>query len=69
MNDFKEVLKTVRKQNNLKQKDIAKAMTVSQSYISQIENGNTTPTPMFIKLFVHIYKKDNDTLREESSNG
>ncbi len=65
MNDFGETLKSIRKQCNLKQKDVAKAMTVSQSYISMLENGNAIPTPMFVKLFAHLYKKENEPSREE----
>ena len=37
MDTIGQVIKTVRKQKGLKQIDVAKEMTVSQSYISQIE--------------------------------
>lgn len=53
-----EAIKAVRKQCDLRQIDIANAMTVTQSYISQIENGREIPTAMFIKLFCLLYSVD-----------
>ena len=38
-----EAIKTIRKQCGLRQIDIANAMTVTQSYISQVENGREIP--------------------------
>ena len=51
MNDLDagKIIKNIRKEKGLRQKDRGQAMTVEQSYISQVENGKTVPTPMFIK--------------------
>lgn len=62
MDTIGQVIKTVRKQKGLKQIDVAKEMTVSQSYISQIENEVTAPTSMFIKLFCLQYSIDEKTI-------
>ncbi len=53
-----EIFKKVRKDNRLKQVDIAKELQTSQSYISQIENNQTIPTKRFIKLFCLQYGID-----------
>lgn len=59
-----KLIKITRKANGITQKELAKAMTVTQSYISEVENGNTTPTPMFIKLFCLMYSIDEKTVKE-----
>ena len=41
------------------------AMTVEQSYISQVENGKTVPTPMFIKLFCLTFSVNEEQLHEK----
>ena len=46
-------------------KDIAHAMTVEQSYISQVENGKTVPTPMFIKLFCLTFSVNEEQFHEK----
>ena len=41
------------------------AMTVEQSYISQVENGKTVPTPMFIKLFCLTFSVNEEQFHEK----
>ncbi len=53
-----ECMREIRKQRGLKQQEVAEVMTVNQSYISQVENGKTKPTLMFIKLFCLQYGID-----------
>ena len=37
MNNFGEIIKDIRKKNNLTQKELADKLSISQSYISRIE--------------------------------
>lgn len=55
MSGIGSVVKSTRKARGLTQKEFGETMTVSQSYISSIESGKETPTPMFIKLFCSLY--------------
>lgn len=57
-----ENIKKMRKEKGLNQKDIAKEMEATQSYISQIENGKTIPNKRFIKLFCLQYGVDKNSL-------
>ena len=67
MNDLDagKIIKNIRKEKGLRQKDIAHAMTVGQSYISQVENGKTVPTPMFIKLFCLTFSVNEEQFHEK----
>lgn len=51
-------IKRIRIDKGMKQKDIARDLETTQSYISQIENGRTIPTKRFIKLFCLKYGID-----------
>lgn len=53
-----EIIKASRKHYGLTQQQLGETLTVSQSYISAVENGNEIPTPMFIKLFCLLYSVD-----------
>lgn len=64
MKKISKLVKKTRKANGITQKELAATMTVTQSYISSIENGNEIPTPMFIKLFCLIYSIDEKTVKE-----
>jgi transcriptional regulator with XRE-family HTH domain len=59
-----ENIKKIRKEKGLKQKDMASDMEVVQSYISQVENNKTTPTPKFIKLFCLQYGVEKSDIYE-----
>jgi len=48
----------VRKQNGLNQKEFGRTLTISQAYISRIENGKKIPTPIFTKLFCLMHSVD-----------
>ena len=56
-------IRDVRHKNGITQKSLAKTMTVSQSYISKVENGQKKPTDMFLKLFCVLYAIDEDVLK------
>lgn len=51
-----EQIRKIRQEKGLKQKDVAKELEISQSYISLVENGKTIPTKRFLKLFCLQYK-------------
>lgn len=57
-----ENIKRIRKEKGMKQSDIARDMQISQSYISQVENGKTIPTSRFIKLFCLQYEVDEKSI-------
>ncbi len=50
-----ECIKTVRKVHKEKQKDFAKRLFVSASYISKMEQDKEVPTDMFLKLLSYEY--------------
>lgn len=50
MNSIGDRIKELRKSEDLTQKEFAKRLLVSQSYLSGIENGNEIPTNKLIKL-------------------
>ena len=52
-----EIIRNTRIKNKMTQKDLAEAMKVGQPYISAVENGETTPTPMFLELFDLLFSK------------
>ena len=49
MNKIGTIIKSTRKARGLTQRAFGETLTVSQSYISSVESGKETPTPMFIK--------------------
>ncbi len=59
MTNISKKVKAARVLYGLTQKELAASMTVTQSYICQIEAGKEVPTPMFIKLFNILYPVDN----------
>lgn len=48
-------VRDLRKCEHLTQKEFAKRLLVSQSYLSGIENGNEVPTSKLIKLICHEF--------------
>lgn len=48
-------VRDLRKSEHLTQKDFAKRLLVSQSYLSGIENNNEAPTSKLIKLICHEF--------------
>ena len=60
MNNFGFIVKETRKKKNLKQREVAEAMTVTPSYISKVESGKEIPTEMFKKLFFILYPFEGD---------
>ena len=53
-----ETVKNARVKRGLSQKKFAESLTVSQPYISAVENGKEIPTPMFLRLFSLLYPTD-----------
>jgi transcriptional regulator with XRE-family HTH domain len=50
MDTISDRIKHLRKSENLTQKDFAKRLLISQSYLSGLESGNETPTSKLLKL-------------------
>ncbi|MDE6657922.1 MAG: helix-turn-helix domain-containing protein [Oscillospiraceae bacterium] len=50
MNAINERIKLIRKDNNLTQKQFAKRILVTQSYLSRLESGKEIPNEKLIKL-------------------
>lgn len=67
MNKINTIIKQKRKELNITQKELAKQMTVSQSYISAVENEIETPSQMFIKLFCLLYSVDEGSISDLSA--
>lgn len=67
MNKVSNIVRRVRHENGITQKILANKMTVSQSYISKIENGQKTPTDMFLRLFCVLYSIDENSLKDENN--
>ncbi len=55
-----EKLRKARKEKGLDQRDVAKLLGVSQSYVSKIESGQRRIDIVQLKAFARIYKKDID---------
>lgn len=55
MDTLGERIKEVRKKLNLKQKDFAKRLLVSTSYISKVETNVEIPTDTFLKLISYEF--------------
>jgi transcriptional regulator with XRE-family HTH domain len=55
-----ERLRKARKDKGLDQRDVAKLLGVSQSYVSKIESGQRRIDIVQLKAFARIYKKDID---------
>ena len=55
-----EQLKQARKETGLAQKEIAKLLDTTQSYISKIESGQYRIDVVQLKEFAKIYKKKLD---------
>jgi len=64
VNKLGTVIKEVRQQHKLNQKDLGKSLGVSQSYISLVENGKEAPTRMFLRLFCLLYSVDEKILHK-----
>jgi transcriptional regulator with XRE-family HTH domain len=48
--DYKKAFGVIRAAKNLSQKDLAKILDVTPSYISRIERGERSPSPEIISL-------------------
>lgn len=46
-----EALKTIRKQKNLKQKELSDLCSITQTYLSQIENNKRKPNLELVEKF------------------
>lgn len=55
MNLINERIKWLRKEENLTQKEFAKRLLFSQSYLSGLENGTEIPSEKTIMLMVHEF--------------
>ena len=55
-----ERLRKARKEKGLDQKDVAKILKVSQSYVSKIESGQRRIDIVQLKAFAKIYGKKID---------
>lgn len=53
--DIGTQIKETRKKYGLSQKELARKMGVGQSYISGVEAGKESPSPMFLRLFQMLY--------------
>lgn len=61
-----ERIKTIRKMNNIKQKEFAERVSVSASYMSKVESGKEVPTEMLLKLIALDFKVSLEWLRDGS---
>ena len=50
MNNISDRIRVLRKSEHLTQKEFAKRLLISQSYLSGLENGNEIPTNKLLKL-------------------
>ena len=55
-----EQLKKARKEAGLDQKEVAKLLNKTQSYISKVESGQRRIEVLQLKEFARIYKKNLD---------
>ncbi len=51
-----EALRLLRVFHDMKQKDLADKLGLSKSYISEIENGNRTPSFEVIEKYAELFK-------------
>jgi transcriptional regulator with XRE-family HTH domain len=58
--DITSLLKKARKDLGLSQKDVAKLLGKTQSYISKLESGQRRIDVVQLKEFAEIYKKELD---------
>lgn len=54
-----KLLKKIKSEQNITQRQIAERMKVSQAYISQLENEKRYPTAHFVKFFCMEFNIDN----------
>lgn len=52
-----QLLKKARKEANLDQKEVAKLLSKTQSFISKVESGQRRVDLVQLKAFAKIYKK------------
>lgn len=58
----------LREDNDLKQKDLAKVLNISQQYYSNIEKGQRTITAEMIKYLSIFYNVSSDYILELTDN-
>ena len=68
MDTLGERIKEVRKKLNLKQKDFAKRLLVSTSYISKVETNVEIPTDTFLKLISYEFNVPFEILTGDSND-
>ena len=51
-----EALRLLRVFHDLKQKDLAEKLEISKSHISEIENGNRTPSLDVIERYAEVFR-------------
>jgi transcriptional regulator with XRE-family HTH domain len=54
--DLGTILRTLREKRNLTQMDVMRKLKVSQTYISQLENGKREPSLPMLRRFGKLYK-------------
>ena len=55
----------LRKKLGMSAVELAAAIDVTPGFISQVENGKTVPTPMFIKLFCLTFSVNEEQFHEK----
>lgn len=62
MNEFKKIIKNLRIEFNLTQQELADALDVSQSVISNWEIGLNAPTPPYLVKLAKLFDVTTDFL-------
>ena len=57
-----EALRLIRVYHDFKQKDLADRLGISNSYLSEIETGNKTPTLEIIEKYAEVFKMPSSSI-------